>query len=155
MIGIIIVAHGPLAKAFYETTLTILGPDANLLAISIGANDNSDTAREKVKEAIRQMDSGNGVLILTDLFGGSPSNMSLAFLEENKVEVISGLNLPMVIKLVQLQESLSLKEAANVAKEAGQKSIWIASDFLSKGHFGEEVKRGVNVSEKDNIRKGS
>lgn len=153
MIGIIIVAHGPLAKAFSETTHMILGTPANILTISIDANDNSDAARERIKEAIRQMDKGSGVLILTDMFGGSPSNMSLAFLAENKVEVVSGLNLPMVIKLVQLQENIGLKEAANIAREAGQKSIWIASDFLSKDLSTEEVRKRVNVTEKGHSKK--
>jgi len=148
MVGIIVVAHGPLAKAFLDTINMIVGDRVDIAAISIDANDNSDTARERIKEGIKQMEQGSGVLILTDMFGGSPSNISLAFLEEDKVEVVTGLNLPMIMKLVQLPDNLGLKEAANLARETGQGSILIASNFLSKEMSAEGEKKSMGTARK-------
>ncbi len=132
MIGVVIVAHGQLAHAFKEGTELITGAQKNFMAVSVGAQNKVDMAREKLKEAIAQVDQGDGVLILTDMFGGTPSNMSLSFLEEKRIEVLTGVNLPMLIKLVNLrQESPDLESLKEELCIYGREKIIAASDLLN------------------------
>ena len=133
MIGVVIVAHGQLAQAFKEATELILGIQKNFIAVCVLADDKMDLARKKLKDAISQVNQDDGVLILTDMFGGTPSNLSLPFLEENKVEVLTGVNLPMLIKLMSLRQELinfeSLKEKLCIY---GREKIIAAGDLLNQ-----------------------
>lgn len=131
MVGVVIVAHGKLAQAFKEALELIMGPQKNFKAVSIEAQNKVDLARERLKKAIEQVDQGEGVMILTDMFGGTPSNLSLSFLEEKKIEVLTGVNLPMLIKLVNLrQESLTLELLKQRLSVYGRERIVAASDLL-------------------------
>lgn len=131
MVGIVIVAHGGLAEAFKEVTEQIMGHQERLEAISIGAQNKVNLARERLKDAIKQADQGDGVLILTDMFGGTPSNLSLSFLEQSSIEVLTGVNLPMLIKLVTLRkESVSLEFLKEKLCVYGREKIVAASDLL-------------------------
>ena len=132
MIGVVIVAHGELAHAFKVATELIMGKQEKFRAVSIGAQDEVASASGRLKKAISEVDHGDGVLILTDMFGGTPTNLSLSFLEENKVEVLTGVNLPILIKLMSLRHELtdleSIKERLCVY---GREKIVAASDLLN------------------------
>ncbi|MBN2372743.1 PTS sugar transporter subunit IIA [bacterium] len=133
MVGVVIVAHGKLAQAFKEGTELIMGSQEYFEAVSIEAQNKVDLARERLKDAIEKVDQGEGVLILTDMFGGTPSNLSLSFLEERTVEVLTGVNLPMLIKLVNLrQESATLKLLKEKLCFYGREKIVAASDLLNQ-----------------------
>src|SRR6476660_7789446 len=108
----------------------IVGDLPGFAAVSIGWQDPVDVAREAIERAIARVDRGAGVLLLTDMFGGTPSNLGLTFLEANRVEVITGVNLPMLIKLAGLQESSDLLAVAREMRENGRNAIWVASDLL-------------------------
>lgn len=130
MVGILIVTHGKLAQELVETTGTILGKPVDVVPISVGWNDDMADIQKTISSAISKVDQGDGVLILTDMFGGTPSNISLSFLSE-KVEIITGVNLPMLIKIVNRGDRLGLKELADLIQEQGKKSIYLASEILS------------------------
>ena len=130
MIGVIVVTHGQLANELVNATKTIVGDLPQFVAVSIGWHDDPTIAREAIKDAIAQVQSPAGVLILTDMFGGTPSNLGLSFLETNRVEIITGVNLPMLIKLAHLQSSSDLLGAAREMREIGRNAIWVASDLL-------------------------
>lgn len=130
MIGVVVVAHGELAQELLKTTEMIVGPQEHFAAVSVNAERDSAQERRAIDEAIRKVDRGNGVLLLTDLFGGTPSNICLSFLKEMKVEVVSGVNLPMLVKLPYLTNSHDLKEVANLATEYGKQNISVASRRL-------------------------
>jgi mannose PTS system EIIA component len=131
MVGIIILAHGDLGLQFITTARLIgLNSEESVVAISVIPADTTNALREQVAQAIKNVDRGNGVLILTDLFGGTPTNLSLAFLEEGKVEVVTGLNLPMVIKAINSRADHDLRTLARLASEAGKENIFLAGDFL-------------------------
>lgn len=130
MIGVVVVAHGELAQELLRTTEMIVGPQEHFVAVSVNAERDSAQERRAIDEAIRKVDRGNGVLLLTDLFGGTPSNICLSFLKEMKVEVVSGVNLPMLVKLPYLTSSHDLKEVANLATEYGKQNISVASRRL-------------------------
>jgi PTS system mannose-specific IIA component len=133
MIGVIIVAHGELAHAFKNATELIMGEQKFFTAISVGEQDKVGLARKELKEAITLVDQGDGVLILTDMFGGSPSNISLSFLEERKVEVLTGVNLPMLIKLMNLRkESKNMELIKEELCLYGREKILAASDLLNQ-----------------------
>lgn len=131
MIGILIVSHRQLGDALIDCVEFILGekPEA-LTAISIDLRENAADLRAKIENGIRQVDKKHGVLILTDMFGGTPSNLSYAFLEEGRIEVISGVNLPIVIKALNLREKKDLSELAEFLENFGKKSISMASGIL-------------------------
>ena len=132
MVGIVIVAHGGLAQAFKEVTELIMGPQESLEAVSIGAQNKVNLTRERLKDTIKQADQGDGVLILTDMFGGTPSNLSLSFLEQSSIEVLTGVNLPMLIKLVTLRkESVSLESLKERLCVYGREKIVASSDLLN------------------------
>lgn len=130
MIGVVIVAHGGLAHELVRTTESIVGPLENFTAVSLQGDREADQARQEIQQAIRKVDQGKGVLLLTDLFGGTPSNICLSFLEDENVEVLSGVNLPMLIKLPLFTDKHDLQEAAMQAMEYGKQNISVASQRL-------------------------
>jgi PTS system mannose-specific IIA component len=130
MIGVLVVTHGQLAIELVKAAEMIVGPLPSFVAVSIGWHDDVTTAREAIAQAIERVTGSSGVLILTDMFGGTPSNLGLTFLEANRVEVITGVNLPMLIKLAGLQESSDLLAVAREMRENGRNAIWVASDLL-------------------------
>jgi PTS system mannose-specific IIA component len=132
MVGVVLVTHPHLGEEFIRSAEMICGKMVRVLPVSIDTRKEVEELRRGIAEAVKKVDDGDGVLILTDMFGGTPSNMSLAFLQEGKVEVLSGLNLPMMIKLSNCREGRSLNELAKLVKEAGQKNINLASEILQK-----------------------
>ncbi len=132
MVGVLLVTHPHLGEEFVRSAELICGKFPNLLTVSIDTGKGVEQLRKEIAEAIRRVDEGQGVLILTDMFGGTPSNMSLAFLKEGEVEVLTGLNLPMLIKISSCREGRSLPELAKTVKEAGQRHINLASEVLRK-----------------------
>ncbi len=126
------VTHPNLGDEFIRSAELICGKLPNLVTVSIDTRKGVEELRRGIAEAIKRVDVGEGVLILTDMFGGTPSNMSLAFLSEGRVEVLTGLNLPMLIKISNCRQGRTLKELAKMVKEAGQKNINLASEILQK-----------------------
>ena len=137
MIGVVVVTHGQLATELVNAAETIVGDLPQFAAVSIGWHDDVDDAREEIKQAIARVQGPEGVLILTDMFGGTPSNLGLTFLEADKVEVITGVNLPMLIKLAGAKKSANLLTVARDMREEGRNAIWIASDLLRSEAKGE------------------
>lgn len=133
MFGILIVTHGLLASELVKAAKTIVGGSMErIMPVSIGWNQDMEKARRKIESAIEELAGEEGVIILTDMFGGTPTNISLTFLEEEQVEVLTGVNLPMVIKLITLQdEGADLTSAARLARDRGQQSIFVASEILN------------------------
>lgn len=132
MVGAVIVTHGALATELLEATERIVGHTDGIIAVSIDWDDDVAVARKEIEEAIEKVDTGGGVLIFTDMFGGTPTNVSLAFLQKDQVEIVTGVNLPMVIKLTGLQNAEEgLLEIAQQVRERGQKSVYVASEILS------------------------
>jgi len=131
MIGILILTHGELGTQFIETARLIgLNSEEFVLALSIDPAASPDLVRESVARAINNVDAGEGVLILTDLFGGTPTNISLSFLEDGRVEVVTGLNLPMIIKAINSRTEHDLGSLAKLASEAGKENIFLAGEVL-------------------------
>jgi PTS system mannose-specific IIA component len=131
MIGILIVTHRQLGDALIDAAEFILGePPEAIQAVSIDIRENAEKLRSKIKRAIKKVNGHQGVLIMTDMFGGTPSNLSYSFLEEGRVEVISGVNLPILIKAVSARESKSLSELAELLEAYGKRSISLASGIL-------------------------
>jgi len=131
MIGGIIVSHGRLAEELLNALTIILGEAPNIEAISIGWYDDVEDSKKKISQCLRRVDQKNGVIIFTDMFGGTPSNLSFSFLRDNQVEIITGINLPMLIKFVSLQRSNNLRDVAKKVVEQGKKNIHLASALLS------------------------
>ena len=133
MVGVVIAAHGALAEELLNTAVFIVGEMPGVKAISIDPSRPIEEIQKNIKSTIKKVDKGDGVLILTDMFGGTPANMTLSFLEEGKVEVITGINLPMLIKLSQsIRNNSSLEETTKAVVEHGKKSINQASAILKK-----------------------
>lgn len=130
MIGVVIVTHGNLAREFRVALEHVVGPQEQIETIPIAPNDDMEERRDAILKAIIAVDSGDGVIVLTDMFGGTPSNLAISFMNRPGVEVIAGINLPMLVKLARVREEVSLKEAASLAQEAGRKYIHIASQVL-------------------------
>ncbi len=131
MVGIIVVAHGGLAQAFVDTSEMIVGPMDGFKACSFAQDSDVDSLRKMLKNSIKEVNKGEGVIILTDMFGGTPSNISLSFLENGKVEVITGVNLPMVITALTKRKGKDIGELAFLLKDGGSKNIHIASEILT------------------------
>jgi PTS system mannose-specific IIA component len=131
MIGGIIVSHGRLAEELLNALTIILGEAPNIEAISIGWYDDVEDSKKKISQCLKQVDQKNGVIIFTDMFGGTPSNLSFSFLRDNRVEIITGINLPMLIKFVSLQRSNNLRDVAKKVVEQGKKNIHLASALLN------------------------
>jgi PTS system mannose-specific IIA component len=130
MIGLVLVTHGRLAVEFIDALELIDGPQANVAAVCIGPDDDI-AKRQEIIDAVAAVDDGDGVVILTDMFGGTPSNLAISVLDQGKVEVIAGLNLPMLIKLASVRGKDSLNSAVAQAQEAGRKYINVASQLLA------------------------
>lgn len=131
MIGLVIVTHGRLAEEFLAAAEHVVGPQENARAISIGADDDMEKRRADILAAAQAVDAGDGVIILTDMFGGTPSNLAISVMEKANAEVIAGVNLPMLIKLASIRTDQDLKGAVAAAHEAGRKYINVASWVLS------------------------
>ncbi len=132
MVGIVIVTHLKLGEELLAVAELIVGKPEQFQAVSINPKDGVEEIKEKISEAIRRVDRGKGILILTDMFGGTPSNICLSFLEEWNIEVITGVNLPMLLKLSTYEEERNLGELAEFIKTYGQKNINLASEILKK-----------------------
>jgi PTS system mannose-specific IIA component len=130
MIGVVVVTHGQLATELVHAAETIVGDQPNFTAVSIGWHEDVQDAREAIAAAIERVTQPAGVLLLTDMFGGTPSNLGITFLEQDKVEIVTGVNLPMLIKLAGLGEQADLLTAAREMREHGRHAIWVASDLL-------------------------
>ena len=131
MIGLVIVTHGGLAREFRSAVEHIVGPQAQLATISIGPDDDMEARRRELLDAVRAVDEGRGVIILTDMFGGTPSNLAISVMDDAQVEVIAGVNLPMLVKLVSIRKDSPLESAISEAREAGRKYISVASQILA------------------------
>jgi len=132
MVGIVIVTHGDLGTEFLRTAEEIVGKLPHVEAVSIQAVEKVERARKKIEAAVQRVDNGSGILILTDLFGGTPSNLVLSYLETGRVEVVTGVNLPMLMKLPALREEPNLRALAEKLAKYGQRNILVASEFLAK-----------------------
>ena len=130
MIGVVVVTHGQLATELVNAAEMIVGDLPTFTAVSIGWHDDVNDAREEIAQAIERVGTESGVLVLTDMFGGTPSNLGMTFLVHDKVEVITGVNLPMLIKLAGLQSSSDLLGVAREMRDHGRNAIWVASDLL-------------------------
>jgi PTS system mannose-specific IIA component len=130
MIGVVVVTHGQLATELVNAAEMIVGELPQFVGVSIGWHDDVNDARQDIAQAIERVDGDAGVLLLTDMFGGTPSNLGLTFLETNRIEVITGVNLPMLIKLASLRSSADLLGVAREMREHGRNAIWVASDLL-------------------------
>jgi mannose PTS system EIIA component len=131
MIGLVIVTHGRLAQEFVYAMEHVVGPQAGVEAICIGPEDDMERRRQDILRACGRVDSDQGVILLTDMFGGTPSNLAISVMEQTKAEVIAGLNLPMLIKLASVRGRYSLEDAVAAAQEAGRKYISVASYVLA------------------------
>ena len=138
MIGVVVVTHGQLATELVNSTEMIVGDLPRFTAVSIGWHEDTQDARDEIAAAIGRVQQGQGVLILTDMFGGTPSNLAMTFLSDT-VEVITGVNLPMLIKLADLGERADLLTAAREMREQGRAAIWVASDLLRGEKAGEKA----------------
>lgn len=137
MIGVVLVTHGRLAAEFIAAVEHIVGAQENLCAVCIGADDDMERRRADIIDCIARVDSGAGVAVLTDMFGGTPSNLAISVMDQANVDVVAGLNLPMLIRLVSIRENCTLAEAIASAQEAGRKYINVASELLA-GHSDEK-----------------
>jgi PTS system mannose-specific IIA component len=130
MIGLVLVTHGHLATEFITAMEHVVGPQDQVRAICIGPEDDMEVRRADIATAIAEVDAGRGVIVLTDLFGGTPSNLAISLLEMGRVEVIAGINLPMLIRLESARRTMSVVNAVAAAREAGRKYITVASEVL-------------------------
>ncbi|MBT5766206.1 MAG: PTS sugar transporter subunit IIA [Kordiimonadaceae bacterium] len=131
MIGMVVVTHGRLAEEFIAAMEHVVGPQSALQAISIGPDDDMEQRRQDILDAVTEVDDGSGVILLTDMFGGTPSNLAISIMDSTHVEVIAGINLPMLIKLASVRIDSTMEEAVSAAQESGKKYINIASHVLS------------------------
>jgi PTS system mannose-specific IIA component len=132
MIGLVLVTHGRLAAEFVTAMEHVVGPQQRIEAICIGPEDDMEGRRNDIAEAIGRVDDGAGVIILTDLFGGTPSNLAISLMRPDRVEVIAGVNLPMLIRLEGARRTMDVKAAVGAAREAGKKYISVASEILGE-----------------------
>ena len=131
MIGMVLVTHGHLATEFRAALEHVVGPQKDIETITIGPEDDMEQRRRDIVEAVAMVDSGGGVVLLTDMFGGTPSNLAISVMNGSQVEVVAGINLPMLIKLASVREATSLDQAVLQAQDAGRKYINVASRVLS------------------------
>ena len=132
MIGLVIVTHGGLAQEFRAALEHVHGPQTQIETISIGPDDDMEVRRNDILNAITSVDSGDGAILLTDMFGGTPSNLAISVMEQARVEVVAGVNLPMLVKLASVRGESGLAEAITEAQEAGRRYINVASKILSE-----------------------
>ena len=131
MIGMVLVTHGELATQFRAALEHVVGPQKQVATISIGPDDDIERRRGDIIEAVHEVDTGSGVVLLTDMFGGTPSNLAISVMNGAHVEVVAGINLPMLIKLASVRDATSLEQAVIQAQDAGRKYIYVASRVLS------------------------
>jgi PTS system mannose-specific IIA component len=131
MIGMVLVTHGRLATEFRAALEHVVGPQKQVETVTIGPEDDMEQRRRDIIAAVEKVDSGSGVVVLTDMFGGTPSNLAISVMEGNRVDVVAGINLPMLIKLASLRETSTLDQAVVQAQDAGRKYISVASRILS------------------------
>ncbi len=132
MIGLVLVTHGQLAREFVRAMEHVVGPQQAIEAICIGPDDDMEARRADIARAVAAVDLGKGVILLTDLFGGTPSNLAISFMEPGRVEVIAGVNLPMLIRLEGARKMMKVQAAVAAAREAGRKYISVASEVLGE-----------------------
>lgn len=130
MIGMVLVTHGALAVEFKSALEHVVGPQEFCETVSIGPEDNMENRRDDILEAVDKADDGSGVVILTDMFGGTPSNLAISVMQNRLIEVIAGVNLPMLVKLARIRAEMPIKEAVDMAQEAGRKYINVANSIL-------------------------
>lgn len=133
MIGLLLVTHGNLALEFKSALEHVVGPQTQLETICIGADDDMEARRSDIVQAAARADTGDGVIVLTDMFGGTPSNLAISIMDDAKVEVLAGVNLPMLVKLASIRGDMAMTEAVAHASEAGRKYISVASQILDAG----------------------
>ncbi len=131
MIGLVIVTHSRLAEEFLAAMVHVVGPQQQISAINIAPEDDMERRRADILDAVHQVDSGEGVIVLTDMFGGTPSNLAISLLDRARLEVIAGVNLPMLIKLASARQNSDLAQAVEQARDAGRKYISVASRVLA------------------------
>ncbi|MES2045833.1 MAG: PTS sugar transporter subunit IIA [Pseudomonadota bacterium] len=132
MIGLVLVTHGRLAEEFVSAMEHVVGKQERIATIAIGPNDDMEGRRKDIADAIAAVDTGRGVIVLTDLFGGTPSNLAISLMERGRIEVIAGINLPMLIRLESARKSMKVVDAVAAAREAGRKYISVASEVLGE-----------------------
>lgn len=132
MIGMILVTHGKLAEEFVNAMVHVVGQQDAVATVCIDPEDDMERRRREIAQAIKAVDSGDGAIVLTDLFGGTPSNLAISLLKPGKVEVIAGINLPMLIRLAKARKCMGLRDATNAARDAGRSYITVASEFLGQ-----------------------
>ncbi len=132
LVGVVVVTHGQLAVELVNAAEAIVGDLAHVQAVSIGWHDDVEQARQEIGQAIARVATPAGTLVLTDMFGGTPSNLAVTFLVPDRVEVVTGVNLPMLLKLATLRRADTLREVARLVREHGQSAVWVASDLLQK-----------------------
>lgn len=132
MIGLILVTHGKLAEEFVHAMEHVVGKQEAVATVCIGADDDMERRRREIADAVKRVDSGDGAIILTDLFGGTPSNLAISLMKAGKLEVIAGINLPMLIRLAKARSCMGVREATAAARDAGRNYITIASEFLGQ-----------------------
>ena len=133
MIGLVLVTHGRLAEELIAALEHVVGPQSNVIPVCIGPDDDMEQRRAEILDSAAKSDEGDGVVLLTDMFGGTPSNLAISVMDKANVEVIAGVNLPMLIKLASVRKTEPLADAIEAAQEAGRKYINIASKLLSQG----------------------
>lgn len=133
MIGLVLVTHGRLAQELRLATEHVVGPQESVRAVCIGPDDDMEVRRREILESVEAVDEGEGVIVLTDMFGGTPSNLAISIMDKAEVEVIAGVNLPMLIKLASVRKTQNLGDAVESAQEAGRKYISVASRLLNSG----------------------
>ncbi|MBM3536772.1 MAG: PTS sugar transporter subunit IIA [Alphaproteobacteria bacterium] len=131
MIGMVLVTHGRLADEFIAALEHVVGPQRNVAAVCIGPEDDMEQRRREIIDQVSRVDDGSGVVVLTDMFGGTPSNLAISIMDRAKIEVIAGMNLPMLIKLASVRNTEKLGDAVASAREAGRKYINVASQLLA------------------------
>jgi PTS system mannose-specific IIA component len=131
MIGLVLVTHGQLATEFRHAVEHVVGPQDNFETVAIGADDDMEQRRRDIVDAVARVDTGTGVIVLTDMFGGTPSNLAISVMESGRTEVIAGMNLPMLIKLSSIRKGDNMSTALDDAQAAGRKYINVASQLLS------------------------
>jgi PTS system mannose-specific IIA component len=132
MIGLVLVTHGRLAAEFVTAMEHVVGPQTAIEAICIGPDDDMESRRADIARAVKAVDDGSGVILLTDLFGGTPSNLAISLMEPGRIEVIAGINLPMLIRLEGARKMMKIKAAVAAARDAGRKYISVASEVLGE-----------------------
>ena len=132
MIGLVLVTHGGLAVELISAMEHVVGPQENIAAVCIGPDDDMERRRADIQKAVSSVETGEGVIILTDMFGGTPSNLAISIMEAKSIEVIAGVNLPILVKLASIRSTLDLQSAIAKAQEAGRKYINVASQLLNE-----------------------